>query len=79
MIIDAHMHMDSATTPEILKQQGITCIVNAATPKEYSKLKKLQAIVLCPTRELAIRRYGSVPVSIHGRRIQSHGMRCCQC
>ena len=44
MIIDAHMHMDSATIPEILKQQGITCIANAATPKEYSKLKKLQEV-----------------------------------
>lgn len=43
MIIDAHMHMDTALTPKILRQQGITCIANAATPKEYEELKKLQS------------------------------------
>lgn len=40
MIIDAHMHMDSATTPEILKQQGITCIVNAANAKGIQQAEK---------------------------------------
>lgn len=42
MRIDAHMHMDHAQTPEILKEQGIACIANAATPQEYDALKKLQ-------------------------------------
>lgn len=42
MIVDAHMHMEEAYPAEILKEQDIACIANAATPKEYKNLRELQ-------------------------------------
>ena len=42
MIVDAHMHMEEAYPAEILKEQDIACIANAATPEEYKNLRKLQ-------------------------------------
>ena len=68
MIIDAHMHMDTALTPKILRQQGITCIANAATPKEYEELKKLQS------DNPAI----WISAGIHGRWSRLAGKRCCR-
>ena len=37
MIVDAHMHMEEAYPAEILKEQDIACIANAATPEEYKR------------------------------------------
>ena len=36
MIVDAHMHMEEAYPAEILKEQDIACIANAATPEAVS-------------------------------------------
>lgn len=42
MLYDAHLHIRKTTFIDTMKQQGVTGIVNAATPKEYALLKILQ-------------------------------------